>query len=38
MIKSAKTQLREAIRILEGLKNKLKQILDLLDKIAKEVD
>ena len=38
MIKSAKTQLRDAIRMLDGIKNKLKKILDLLEKIAPELD
>lgn len=38
MIKSAKTQLRDVIRMLDGIKNKLKKILDLLEKIAPELD
>ena len=38
MIKSAKAQLRDAIRMLEGIKNKLKAILELLEKIAPELD
>ena len=38
MIKSAKTQLRDAIRMLEGIKNKLKAILEILDKIAPELE
>lgn len=38
MIKSAKTQIRDVIRMLDGIKNKLKKILDLLEKIAPELD
>ena len=38
MIKSAKTQLRDVIRMLDGIKNKLKKILDILEKIAPELD
>ena len=38
MIKSVKTQLRDVIRMLDGIKNKLKAILDILEKIAPELD
>ena len=38
MIKSVRTQLRDVIRMLDGIKNKLKSILDLLEKIAPELD
>ena len=38
MINSVKTQLRDVIRMLDGIKNKLKKILDLLEKIAPELD
>jgi hypothetical protein len=38
VIKSAKTQIRDVIRMLDGIKNKLKKILDLLEKIAPELD
>ena len=38
MIKSVKTQIRDVIRMLDGIKNKLKKILDLLEKIAPELD
>ena len=38
MIKSVKTQIRDVIRMLDGIKNKLKAILDILEKIAPELD
>ena len=38
MIKSAKTQIRDVIRMLDGIRAKLKKILDLLEKIAPELD
>lgn len=38
MIKSAKKQIVEVIRLIDGLKRKLKAILEILDKIAPELD
>ena len=38
MIKSAKIQIKDVIRMLDGIKNKLKKILDLLEKIAPELE
>lgn len=38
MINSAKKQIIDVIRLIDGLKHKLKKILDLLEKIAPELD
>lgn len=38
MIKSTKKQIIEVIRLIDGLKRKLKNILDVLEKIAPELD